>query len=126
MDLLFLPPPPLPHSLQEKYPDSREDLLDLRKHLQNQVAVIKPLKPWELQDIDVQASERIFRAKDPLAALRDIRLVWHVLCTKPDHPSHTYLPPPRSQNFPSLSHTLLKEPKNDAFRAEVKRNAKVR
>ena len=63
------------HSLRERFPAHKAKLDAVRSDIVTHGSIIHQLKVWELQDIGVQASEKILAAKDPLQALIHIRWV---------------------------------------------------
>ncbi|XP_068089370.1 UDP-glucose:glycoprotein glucosyltransferase 1 [Hyperolius riggenbachi] len=90
--------------LRQIYPELKEQLKELRKHLVESTNEMAPLKVWELQDLSYQTAARILAApsSDALMVMRDL-----------------------SQNFPTKARALTKTAVDSALRKEVEDNQKV-
>ena len=89
------------NKLNELHPNDKEKLAEFKQHLLDQKNDMAPLKVWQLQDLSLQAAERILGSpKDKqLKALIDL-----------------------SQNFPSHARSLSKLSVTKELKKEVKKN----
>ena len=87
------------NKLKTMHPDLSDNLKKFKEHLATHGAVIKELKVWEMQDVSVQATQRILRDDAPLKKLQDL--------------SHFY---------PVRAHGLLKETVDEAVLEEITHN----
>lgn len=87
------------NKLKTMHPDLSDGLKRFKEHLASHGSVIKELKVWELQDVSVQATQRILRDESPLQKLQDL--------------SHFY---------PVRAHGLLKETVDEAVVEEITYN----
>ncbi|XP_075056010.1 UDP-glucose:glycoprotein glucosyltransferase 2 [Mixophyes fleayi] len=89
--------------LIQMYPDLKENLAELRKHLLESTNEMVPLKVWELQDLGFQAASKISStpAYEALKVLRDM-----------------------SQNFPIKARSLTRIALNQEMRKEIEENQK--
>ncbi|XP_067842577.1 UDP-glucose:glycoprotein glucosyltransferase 1 isoform X2 [Heptranchias perlo] len=89
--------------LKHLYPDLKDQLKELRKHLIESTNDMAPLKVWELQDLSFQAAGRIVSAPvyDALKLMRDL-----------------------SQNFPTKARSLTRTVVNQEMRNEIEANQK--
>ncbi|KAM4694054.1 UDP-glucose:glycoprotein glucosyltransferase 1 isoform 2-T2 [Discoglossus pictus] len=89
--------------LRKLYPDLKEQLEELRKHLVESTNEMSPLKVWELQDLSFQTAARILAApsSEALMVMKDL-----------------------SQNFPTKARALTRTAVDSAFRREVEENQK--
>lgn len=73
--------------LRERNPDMKENLDELKKYLLESTMELAPLKPWQTQDLSLQAAQRVLEADpaDALTVLEDL-----------------------SQNFPMRARSLSK------------------
>ncbi|XP_064455820.1 UDP-glucose:glycoprotein glucosyltransferase 1-like isoform X2 [Ornithodoros turicata] len=90
--------------LKELYPDKKEELNALKAHLVDSGNEIAALKVWELQELSLQASQKVLMAplEDSLKTLRDI-----------------------SQNFPSQARSLVKISVDAKLKQEAERNQQM-
>nr|XP_014343631.1 PREDICTED: UDP-glucose:glycoprotein glucosyltransferase 1 [Latimeria chalumnae] len=89
--------------LRHLYPELKEQLKELRKHLVESTNEMAPLKVWQLQDLSFQTAARVLAAPivDALMVMRDL-----------------------SQNFPTKARSITKTSVNFQLRAEVEENQK--
>ncbi|KAM4771197.1 UDP-glucose:glycoprotein glucosyltransferase 1 [Rhinophrynus dorsalis] len=89
--------------LRQLYPELKEQLKELRKHLVESTNEMSPLKVWELQDLSYQTAARILSApaSEALMVMKDL-----------------------SQNFPTKARTLTRTVVDPALRLEVEENQK--
>ncbi|CAH2246338.1 UDP-glucose:glyco glucosyltransferase 1 isoform X2 [Pelobates cultripes] len=89
--------------LRQIYPELKEQLKELRKHLVESTNEMSPLKVWELQDLSFQTAARILAApsSEALLVLKDL-----------------------SQNFPTKARSLTRTAVDAALRREVEENQK--
>uniref|UniRef100_UPI00398E35CF UDP-glucose:glycoprotein glucosyltransferase 1 isoform X2 n=1 Tax=Pristiophorus japonicus TaxID=55135 RepID=UPI00398E35CF len=87
--------------LKQLYPEIKEQLKELRKHLVESTNEMSPLKVWQLQDLSFQTAARILAAPtvDALMVMRDL-----------------------SQNFPTKARSLTRTVVNPDMRKEVEEN----
>uniref|UniRef100_A0AAY5EX87 UDP-glucose ceramide glucosyltransferase-like 1 n=1 Tax=Electrophorus electricus TaxID=8005 RepID=A0AAY5EX87_ELEEL len=90
--------------LKVAYPELREQLKELRKHLVESTNEMAPLKVWQMQDLSFQTAARILAAPsvDALNVMRDL-----------------------SQNFPNKARSITKTVVNSEIRKEIEENQKV-
>ncbi|GCC23619.1 UDP-glucose:glycoprotein glucosyltransferase 1 isoform X3 [Chiloscyllium punctatum] len=84
--------------LKQLYPEIKEQLQELRKHLIESTNEMAPLKVWQLQDLSFQAAARILAAPtdDALMVMRDL-----------------------SQNFPTKARSITRTVVNSDMRREI-------
>ncbi|XP_063771592.1 UDP-glucose:glycoprotein glucosyltransferase 1 isoform X2 [Pseudophryne corroboree] len=89
--------------LRQLYPELKEQLKELRKHLVESTNEMSPLKVWELQDLSYQTAARILAApsSEALMVMKDL-----------------------SQNFPTKARALTRTVVDSAMRLEVEENQK--
>uniref|UniRef100_A0A4W4FIS8 UDP-glucose ceramide glucosyltransferase-like 1 n=1 Tax=Electrophorus electricus TaxID=8005 RepID=A0A4W4FIS8_ELEEL len=89
--------------LKVAYPELREQLKELRKHLVESTNEMAPLKVWQMQDLSFQTAARILAAPsvDALNVMRDL-----------------------SQNFPNKARSITKTVVNSEIRKEIEENQK--
>uniref|UniRef100_A0AAY4APQ1 UDP-glucose ceramide glucosyltransferase-like 1 n=1 Tax=Denticeps clupeoides TaxID=299321 RepID=A0AAY4APQ1_9TELE len=89
--------------LKTLYPDLKEQLKELRKHLVESTNEMAPLKVWQMQDLSFQTAARILAAPsvDALTVMRDL-----------------------SQNFPTKARSITKTVVNSEIRKEIEENQK--
>nr|XP_025036685.1 UDP-glucose:glycoprotein glucosyltransferase 1 isoform X2 [Pelodiscus sinensis] len=89
--------------LRQLYPDLKEELKELRKHLIESTNEMAPLKVWQLQDLSFQTAARILAAPtvDALMVMKDL-----------------------SQNFPTKARAITKTVVSSELRAEIEENQK--
>lgn len=89
--------------LKTIYPELKEQLKELRKHLVESTNDMAPLKVWQLQDLSFQTAARILAAPpvDALNVMRDL-----------------------SQNFPTKARSITKTVVNSEIRKEIEENQK--
>ncbi|XP_075794463.1 UDP-glucose:glycoprotein glucosyltransferase 1 isoform X2 [Pelodiscus sinensis] len=89
--------------LRQLYPDLKEELKELRKHLIESTNEMAPLKVWQLQDLSFQTAARILAAPtvDALIVMKDL-----------------------SQNFPTKARAITKTVVSSELRAEIEENQK--
>ncbi|XP_078402036.1 UDP-glucose:glycoprotein glucosyltransferase 2 isoform X2 [Cetorhinus maximus] len=89
--------------LKHLYPDLKDQLKELRKHLIESTNDMAPLKVWELQDLSFQAATRIVSTPvyDALKLMQDL-----------------------SQNFPTKARSLTRIAVNQEMRNEIAANQK--
>ncbi|KAJ8357028.1 hypothetical protein SKAU_G00198220, partial [Synaphobranchus kaupii] len=89
--------------LKTLYPELKEQLKELRKHLVESTNDMAPLKVWQMQDLSYQTAARILAAPsvDALTVMRDL-----------------------SQNFPTKARSITKTVVNSEIRKEVEENQK--
>ncbi|XP_072111746.1 UDP-glucose:glycoprotein glucosyltransferase 1 isoform X1 [Mobula birostris] len=87
--------------LKQLYPEIKEQLKELRKHLIESTNEMAPLKVWQLQDLSFQTAARILSAPtdDALMVMRDL-----------------------SQNFPTKARSITRTVVNSDMRKEVEEN----
>ncbi len=87
--------------LKELHPKNKDDLNEFRQHLLDQSNDMAPLKVWQLQDLSLQAAERILSGpkEKQLKMLTDL-----------------------AQNFPSHARSLSKSSVSKELIKEVKKN----
>lgn len=87
--------------LKELHTELDKDLKEFRTHLLTSVNELAPLKVWQLQDLSLQAAQQVLNAspKDALSLLTDI-----------------------SQNFPTVTNSLIKTAVSSEMRSEMKNN----
>lgn len=91
-------------TLKKLYPDDEEKLSNFRKHLIDSNKELAPLKVWQLQDLSIQAGQKVANAstEEALDLLKDI-----------------------SQNFPSLAKSLASTTVTKEFLKEMKENQQI-
>uniref|UniRef100_A0A6Q2ZGE8 UDP-glucose ceramide glucosyltransferase-like 1 n=1 Tax=Esox lucius TaxID=8010 RepID=A0A6Q2ZGE8_ESOLU len=91
--------------LKTLYPQLKEQLKELRKHLVESTNEMAPLKVWQMQDLSFQTAARILAApaSDSLNVMRDL-----------------------SQNFPTKARSITKTAVHSEIRKEIEDNQKVR
>ncbi|XP_016329532.1 UDP-glucose:glycoprotein glucosyltransferase 1-like [Sinocyclocheilus anshuiensis] len=89
--------------LKTIYPELKEQLKELRKHLIESTNEMAPLKVWQMQDLSFQTAARILAAPsvDALNVMRDL-----------------------SQNFPTKARSITKTVVNSEIRKEIEENQK--
>uniref|UniRef100_A0A672NPY6 UDP-glucose ceramide glucosyltransferase-like 1 n=1 Tax=Sinocyclocheilus grahami TaxID=75366 RepID=A0A672NPY6_SINGR len=89
--------------LKTIYPELKEQLKELRKHLIESTNDMAPLKVWQMQDLSFQTAARILAAPsvDALNVMRDL-----------------------SQNFPTKARSITKTVVNSEIRKEIEENQK--
>ncbi|XP_037075354.1 LOW QUALITY PROTEIN: UDP-glucose:glycoprotein glucosyltransferase 1-like [Pollicipes pollicipes] len=87
--------------LRELHPELSANLSAFQRHLVASSADMAPLKVWQLQDLSLQAAQRVAQAP-PEEALR--------------------LMTGLAQNFPSMARTLIKTKVEKALKTEIKNN----
>ncbi|CAM4610395.1 unnamed protein product [Lepidochelys olivacea] len=89
--------------LRQLYPDLKEELKELRKHLIESTNEMAPLKVWQLQDLSFQTAARILAAPtvDALTVMKDL-----------------------SQNFPTKARAITKTVVSSELRTEIEENQK--
>ncbi|XP_061824096.1 UDP-glucose:glycoprotein glucosyltransferase 1 [Nerophis lumbriciformis] len=89
--------------LKTLYPELKEQLKELRKHLVESTNEMAPLKVWEMQDLSFQTAARILAAPsvDALNVMKDL-----------------------SQNFPTKARSITKTVVNADIRKEIADNQK--
>ncbi|KAM7160170.1 UDP-glucose:glycoprotein glucosyltransferase 1 isoform 2-T2 [Macrochelys suwanniensis] len=89
--------------LRQLYPDLKEELKELRKHLIESTNEMAPLKVWQLQDLSFQTAARILAAPtvDALMVMKDL-----------------------SQNFPTKARAITKTVVSSELRTEIEENQK--
>ncbi|EMP42619.1 UDP-glucose:glycoprotein glucosyltransferase 1 [Chelonia mydas] len=89
--------------LRQLYPDLKEELKELRKHLIESTNEMAPLKVWQLQDLSFQTAARILAAPtvDALTVMKDL-----------------------SQNFPTKARAITKTVVSSELRSEIEENQK--
>uniref|UniRef100_A0A7M4FWC6 UDP-glucose ceramide glucosyltransferase-like 1 n=1 Tax=Crocodylus porosus TaxID=8502 RepID=A0A7M4FWC6_CROPO len=89
--------------LRQLYPELKEELKELRKHLVESTNEMAPLKVWQLQDLSFQAAARILAAPtvDALMVMKDL-----------------------SQNFPTKARAITKTAVSSEIRTEIEENQK--
>uniref|UniRef100_A0A673G7E7 UDP-glucose ceramide glucosyltransferase-like 1 n=2 Tax=Sinocyclocheilus TaxID=75365 RepID=A0A673G7E7_9TELE len=89
--------------LKTNYPELKEQLKELRKHLIESTNEMAPLKVWQMQDLSFQTAARILSAPsvDALNVMRDL-----------------------SQNFPTKARSITKTVVNSEIRKEIEENQK--
>ncbi|XP_066537014.1 UDP-glucose:glycoprotein glucosyltransferase 1 isoform X2 [Hoplias malabaricus] len=89
--------------LKTIYPELKEQLKELRKHLVESTNEMAPLKVWQMQDLSFQTAARILAAPsvDALNVMRDL-----------------------SQNFPTKARSITKTVVNSEIRKEIEENQK--
>ncbi|XP_030630262.1 UDP-glucose:glycoprotein glucosyltransferase 1 isoform X2 [Chanos chanos] len=87
--------------LKTLYPELKEQLKELRKHLVESTNEMAPLKVWQMQDLSFQTAARILAAPsvDALSVMRDL-----------------------SQNFPTKARSITKTVVNPEIRKEIEEN----
>ncbi|XP_069752683.1 UDP-glucose:glycoprotein glucosyltransferase 1 isoform X2 [Narcine bancroftii] len=87
--------------LKQLYPEIKEHLKELRKHLIESTNEMAPLKVWQLQDLSFQTAARILAAPtdDALMVMRDL-----------------------SQNFPTKARSITRTVVNADMRKEIEEN----
>uniref|UniRef100_A0A8C9Y082 UDP-glucose ceramide glucosyltransferase-like 1 n=1 Tax=Sander lucioperca TaxID=283035 RepID=A0A8C9Y082_SANLU len=90
--------------LKTLYPELKEQLKELRKHLVESTNDMAPLKVWQMQDLSFQTAARILAAPavEALTVMKDL-----------------------SQNFPTKARSLTKTVVNSEIRKEIGENQKV-
>nr|CAD7409331.1 unnamed protein product [Timema cristinae] len=83
------------------YPDLKEDLEVFRQHLLDSSSDMAPLKVWQVQELSLQAAERIMSAPREEA----LKLMTTI-----------------AQNFPLQAKSLVRTPVSEALKKEVKLN----
>ena len=89
-------------TLNERHPDKKDKLDEFKQHLKDQKNDMAPLKVWQLQDLSMQAAEKILAAP----ASQQLKTVTDL-----------------SQNFPSYARSLSKTKVSKELKKEVKKNA---
>ncbi|XP_068608113.1 UDP-glucose:glycoprotein glucosyltransferase 1 [Brachionichthys hirsutus] len=89
--------------LKTLYPELKEQLKELRKHLVESTNEMAPLKVWQMQDLSFQTAARILSAPpvDALNVMKDL-----------------------SQNFPTKALSITKTVVNSELRKEIVENQK--
>uniref|UniRef100_A0A8C2WU40 UDP-glucose ceramide glucosyltransferase-like 1 n=1 Tax=Cyclopterus lumpus TaxID=8103 RepID=A0A8C2WU40_CYCLU len=89
--------------LKTLYPELKEQLKELRKHLVESTNDMAPLKVWQMQDLSFQTAARILAAPavDALAVMKDL-----------------------SQNFPTKARSITKTVVSSEIRKEIGDNQK--
>ncbi|KAJ8384299.1 hypothetical protein AAFF_G00206560 [Aldrovandia affinis] len=89
--------------LKTLYPELKEQLKELRKHLVESTNEMSPLKVWQMQDLSYQTAARILAAPsvDALTVMRDL-----------------------SQNFPTKARSMTRTVVNSEIRKEIEENQK--
>uniref|UniRef100_A0A8C8IYC8 UDP-glucose ceramide glucosyltransferase-like 1 n=1 Tax=Oncorhynchus tshawytscha TaxID=74940 RepID=A0A8C8IYC8_ONCTS len=89
--------------LKTLYPELKEQLKELRKHLVESTNEMAPLKVWQMQDLSFQTAARILAApsSDALNVMRDL-----------------------SQNFPTKARSITKTVVSSELRKEMEENQK--
>uniref|UniRef100_A0A672IRW4 UDP-glucose ceramide glucosyltransferase-like 1 n=1 Tax=Salarias fasciatus TaxID=181472 RepID=A0A672IRW4_SALFA len=89
--------------LKTLYPELKEQLKELRKHLVESTNEMAPLKVWQMQDLSFQTAARILAAPavDALNVMKDL-----------------------SQNFPTKARSITKTVVNAEIRKEIGENQK--
>ncbi|XP_067099208.1 UDP-glucose:glycoprotein glucosyltransferase 1 [Osmerus mordax] len=89
--------------LKTLYPELKEQLKELRKHLVESTNEMAPLKVWQMQDLSFQTAARILAApsSDALHVMRDL-----------------------SQNFPTKARSITHTVVNSEIRREIGENQK--
>ncbi|XP_077394510.1 UDP-glucose:glycoprotein glucosyltransferase 1 isoform X1 [Festucalex cinctus] len=89
--------------LKTLYPELKEQLKELRKHLVESTNEMAPLKVWEMQDLSFQTAARILAAPavDALNVMKDL-----------------------SQNFPTKARSITKTVVSAEIRKEIAENQK--
>uniref|UniRef100_A0A669EWV7 UDP-glucose ceramide glucosyltransferase-like 1 n=2 Tax=Oreochromis TaxID=8139 RepID=A0A669EWV7_ORENI len=89
--------------LKTLYPELKEQLKELRKHLVESTNEMAPLKVWQMQDLSFQTAARILAAPavDALNVMKDL-----------------------SQNFPTKARSITKTVVNSEIRKEIGENQK--
>lgn len=89
--------------LKTVYPELKEQLKELRKHLVESTNEMAPLKVWQMQDLSFQTAARILAAPavDALNVMKDL-----------------------SQNFPTKARSITKTVVNSEIRREIGENQK--
>ncbi|XP_041954806.1 UDP-glucose:glycoprotein glucosyltransferase 1 isoform X1 [Alosa sapidissima] len=89
--------------LRTMYPELKEQLRELRKHLVESTNEMAPLKVWQMQDLSFQTAARILAAPaaDALTVMRDL-----------------------SQNFPTKARSITKTAVSAEIRKEIEENQK--
>ncbi|XP_064194922.1 UDP-glucose:glycoprotein glucosyltransferase 1 isoform X2 [Anguilla rostrata] len=89
--------------LKTLYPELKEQLKELRKHLVESTNEMAPLKVWQMQDLSYQTAARILAAPsvDALTVMRDL-----------------------SQNFPTKARSITRTVVNSEIRREIEENQK--
>lgn len=87
--------------LRQRHPDLKEQLKQLKARLAESSTELAAFKVWQLQDLGLQAAQRVVSA-DPSEALQVLRDV--------------------SQNFPSVARSLIKTTVSDDLRKEMAKN----
>nr|XP_061798346.1 UDP-glucose:glycoprotein glucosyltransferase 1-like [Nerophis lumbriciformis] len=89
--------------LKKLYPELKEQLKELRKHLVESTNEMAPLKVWEMQDLSFQTAARILAAPavDALNVMKDL-----------------------SQNFPTKARSITKTVVSNEIRKEIAENQK--
>ncbi|CAB4060497.1 HUGT [Lepeophtheirus salmonis] len=88
--------------LESNFPDMKDKLDEFKQHVKDQNNDMAPMKVWQLQDLSMQASERIINSpqKDQLSVLTDI-----------------------AQNFPSHARSLSRVKVSKDLKKEITRNS---
>uniref|UniRef100_A0A8C8SRN2 UDP-glucose ceramide glucosyltransferase-like 1 n=1 Tax=Pelusios castaneus TaxID=367368 RepID=A0A8C8SRN2_9SAUR len=89
--------------LKQMYPDLKDNLKELRKHLIQSTNNLEPLKIWELQDLSFQAASQIISAP----AYKALKLMKDL-----------------AQNYPIKARSLTRIPVNQKMRHEIEKNQK--
>ncbi|KAA8582021.1 hypothetical protein FQN60_008761, partial [Etheostoma spectabile] len=89
--------------LKTLYPELKEQLKELRKHLVESTNEMAPLKVWQMQDLSFQTAARILAAPavEALTVMKDL-----------------------SQNFPTKARSITKTVVNSEIRKEIGENQK--
>ncbi|XP_047673638.1 UDP-glucose:glycoprotein glucosyltransferase 1 isoform X1 [Tachysurus fulvidraco] len=89
--------------LKTIYPELKEQLKELRKHLVESTNEMAPLKVWQMQDLSFQTAARILAAPpvEALTVMKDL-----------------------SQNFPTKARSLTKTAVSSEIRKEIEENQK--
>ncbi|XP_046391867.1 UDP-glucose:glycoprotein glucosyltransferase 1 isoform X2 [Ischnura elegans] len=89
------------HRLKVLYPDKLENLSRLHQHLLDSTSDLAPLKAWQLQELSLQAAERIMSSPHEEA----LKVLTHI-----------------AQNFPLQARSLVRTVVQQELRQEVKLN----
>ncbi|XP_045201595.2 UDP-glucose:glycoprotein glucosyltransferase 1-like isoform X2 [Mercenaria mercenaria] len=88
-------------TLREKHPELKDDLRKLKTYLSDSSTELAAFKVWQLQDLGLQAAQKIMSA-DPNDALQVLKEI--------------------SQNFPSVARALVKVTVDDKMKKEIEKN----
>lgn len=88
-------------TLREKHPELKDSLRKFKAHLIDSSTELAAFKVWQLQDLGLQAAQKVLSA-DPSEALQVLRDI--------------------SQNFPSMARSLIKVSVDDKMKKEIEKN----